>query len=650
MLTRSAAKKQKLSLISATRVTNYVKNDMIIDYLDKLDENGQKLNDNLEIVKKRTRSDDFDTQRDFKTKSSFEYIVESGYTFENDIIIQIKSMMSEKREEDKILTLNETDLYLNCEKTMEAIISNKYTLILGAQLLNNENNTWGKPDILAKGIWIQKYINTNMEMLDISKWYVIDIKSSTIDLIKGGEDISSKLLLNTYKSQIYIYTCALNKLMQEHCMPNNVSYGFILGKKYKYVVDKNKILKKPFECLGIIDFSKDLPNGDTWDNIVSRAVEWNKDLRLNWENFNVCPINRDELYPNMKNNYDKKWHNVKKLIASKNKEITLMWYCGIANRKNAWEKGIRRYDDPKLSAKILGFENTSKELIIDTMLKILHTDKKFILSNLNNYEKWQTKTKWEFFIDFETYNNDAIYDENYEWIETDTSSIVMYMIGVSYFDSENKLIHKSFIIKYHGCDMLKNEFDKINAEHNFNTNELSSLNNVKFDDCIFCSDEKDLIKKFVDFIVGFKPNKMSMNTFKKQTRLCHWSSAEPVIFNKKVAEYGLCEKTTFSTSRYNLEWFDLLKIFKHDKYPIIIKECFGFGLKEIVKKLNHHGLINLTWSDLDDGLLSSFIARDIYTKGEEGHNKQMYNIIEYNYIDCKALHYVLDWMRKVVNP
>ena len=49
MLTRSNARKQRpnLNLISATRLSNYAKNDMILDYLDKLDENGKKLDENL---------------------------------------------------------------------------------------------------------------------------------------------------------------------------------------------------------------------------------------------------------------------------------------------------------------------------------------------------------------------------------------------------------------------------------------------------------------------------------------------------------------------------------------------------------------------------------------------------------------------------
>ena len=59
MLTRSSLKKQKSTLISATRISNYIKNDMIIDYLDKLDENNIELNKNLEKTRKRTKSLDF---------------------------------------------------------------------------------------------------------------------------------------------------------------------------------------------------------------------------------------------------------------------------------------------------------------------------------------------------------------------------------------------------------------------------------------------------------------------------------------------------------------------------------------------------------------------------------------------------------------
>ncbi len=668
MLTRSNTRKRRPLLFSATRLSNYVKNDMVLDYLDKLDENGKKLDENLCVVRKRSRSDDLNQNNPVKKikfeqkstntnlcniststsilgqnnyeKTSFDYIIESGYAFENDIIKQIKQMMFENGESYKIYELAESNAWTNCDLTISSILSNKYTIIMGSNLINNKNNTWGKPDLLVKGEWIKKYIKSEICHVNLSKWYVIDIKSSTIVLINKGEEISNSLLFNAYRTQVFVYTEALNNLLYNNGINNNVKHGFILGKKYKYVIDKNVIFKKPFEFLGTMDFNKNAFGKNSWHNVILKAVDWNNDLKLNWEKFSLNPINKNELYPNMKNHYDGKWHGIKKEIAIKNKEITLLWNCGISNRKLAWDKGIKNYSDTKLNAKILGFENTSKELIIETMLKLLPSNKNFYLSKLNNLNNWQTKSKWEFFVDFETFNSDTIYDEYFSWDDMGSGSTI-YMIGVCYYDSNNKLIHKSFVLEYDGFKLIKKIFD-LNKNSEIHPDSFAD---VKFNDIIFCSSEKKLIEEFGNFILGFKPAKMDIDKFKQEIRLCHWSSAESSIFGKKLEELNFSKS---SINKFKFNWFDLLKIFKHSEYPIVIKECFGFGLKEIVKKLNQYGYINLSWSDLDDGLLSSFIARDIYTKEEQTHNIQMHNIIEYNYVDCKALHCVLDWMRKTV--
>ena len=61
-------------------------------------------------------------------------------------------------------------------------------------------------------------------------------------------------------------------------------------------------------------------------------------------------------------------------------------------------------------------------------------------------------------------------------------------------------------------------------------------------------------------------------------------------------------------------------------------------------------MIKLSWPELDDGLLSSFKARDIYT-GKMDLSDQidtMINIVEYNHIDCVALHKILEWIRSLI--
>ena len=190
-----------------------------------------------------------------------------------------------------------------------------------------------------------------------------------------------------------------------------------------------------------------------------------------------------------------------------------------------------------------------------------------------------------------------------------------------------------------------NDFLNDNNEYNFNDDGFSNeiwdnyiLNNKleKIEnpfDIILCDNEDDLINNFLDYITLYDFNK---------TRLIHWSIAEPLLFQKKC--------------KIKLPWFDLLTVFKFPEYPIVIKDCHGFGIKKIVNSLNKHGLISLKWNDLDDGLLSAFIAKDIYeNKNYDNNNNNddndeksyqtIINLIDYNKIDCLALHVLIDFIR-----
>ena len=645
ILTRQQKKNKIANLICATRISNSIKNDKVIDYLDLLDSNGLTVSENLSITKKRSRSDNNNLSNK-KNKTSYDYIIENGHLFEYNIINKIKQIMKNNNENKKLIEINESNIYLNSLKTINIIKNNLHTIILGSVIINSINNTWGNPDLIVKGCWINKYIKENIIGLNINKWYIIDIKSSIIQLINGGEDISTKLLYSVYKSQVYIYTQALNQSLSEYKIINDVEIGFIMGKKYKFTLNKNQIIKNSFDHLGIINFEKEKSNGINWNNIINSSINWINNLKINWKNFTLNPINCDELYPNMKNIYSKKWFGIKKNIAYKNKELSLLWHCGISNREKAWKHGIKSYMDKNLTPEILGFiKSDAKYKTISLMLELLNSNSNYILDNKNNYMEWQKKAQWEFFIDFETYNCDidddsdddvACIDNVDEFNNIYTENQKIYMCGISWIDSDtSNLTHKSFVIEYQNSQNLKNNYEMDN-----------NLNQINWNNYIECIDELDLIKKIKNFINGFKPNNMSLEEYFNKTRLIHWSEAEPVLYNKKINEYQLDLK------EFKLNWYDLLKVFKYPKYPIIIKECFGFGLKVIVKKLNELKEIEISWSELDDGLLSSFIAQEIYfnknNDSNKDSNKQMYEIIKYNWIDCKAMWILIEWMRKCI--
>lgn len=619
------------NLVSATRLANYIRNDPIIDYLDIVNKNEMVVSeDTLNLEKKKEQ------QSVKKRKTSFDYIVEEGYKFEEKIIIKIKKKMIENNLKDKIITIEKYEnINEHFEKTKEIIEQHKFDVILGGILINKKNMTYGYPDIIISGLWINKFINSPPPKIICDElYYIIDIKSSTINLINGGKYVSCSNLIEGYKTQIWIYKEALNQIQK--CESN---YGFILGKKYKYIQDNKEIyIKDPFYMLGLIDYSHEKDKGNNIKNKITKAIKWNRELKKNWKKYKLYPIST-KIRPNMKNSFDKNYKKIKKHVATKNKELTLLWNCGVKQRNYAFKSKITKYSDLKLTPEKLGFvENSSRYNILNSMLSTTQSDKLIFLNKKNNHNNWQKKTQHEFFVDFETYT--PSFDEKliYEEEEPDETQCI-YMIGAGHQIFQQKVdvvdtqyVFKCFIIKYSGSDSI---YKNITKKYN-----------CKEEDIIQVLNEKMLIESFINYIYSFKKNNEPRYRFIQKTRLIHWSWAEPCLFAKKLFKYNM------NTIVNILPWFDLMQVFKHSKYPITIKNCFSFSLKEITKAMHSHKMIDLMWSDLDDGLLSAFIAKDIYKNfnhNNNSNNDNMQDIVEYNYIDCKALYLILIYIRQYLS-
>lgn len=639
----------KNKLYSATSLVNYIRSDCIVDLIEMLNKNDyqidledefkikkRKFNDlELEerIIKPSINCSDLNSNKRRRT-SSFDYIIDDGHKFESNIVIKIKEKLKMLNEYDKLIELSDKEISKRFDQTKKVLKNKSHDIILGGILINDLNKTYGYPDLIVSGYWINKYIDSRPINItnDRSSYYIIDIKSSSINLISGGEYVSSGLLYDGYKAQIYVYTQALNQILK-----TNINIGFILGKNYQYNSGGNKIkIEDPFAKLGIIDYQYEKNIGRDFEQKISQAIKWKEELNKNYSSYTLLPINNDLLYPNMKNPYDKNHRRIKKEIALANKEITLLWNCGVKNRDLAWSRGIKNYENNKLSPEILGFTNKSSRYnILNSMLELNRsTDKLLIFNSSNNKNDWQTKSVNEFYVDFETYSNEKLYGDTIEYYDEEyydiNGHIIIYMIGVNYFvDSISNF--KCFILKFNSHERIQNY--------------IKSKSNLKCDHSsyIFCDNEKELIKEFVKFINSFN-KKNDLKNYYKNTRLFHWSKAEPIIFKKKILEYKLKE------NKFILPWFDLLEVFKNEDNPILIKGCFGFGLKEIINKLNQYEFIKLRWPELDDGLLSSFKAKEIYMNRLDSDDKIdiMVSIVEYNYIDCIALLKILEWIRSLI--
>ncbi len=587
---------------------NYIRSDLICDYLDLYDDN-DKNEDNKE--------------------SSFDYIMNDSKEYEKQIIEQIYLMHDPYSYH--ILKLDKKDKPLRnlYNETIDAIQSCRYDVILNSILMNNDNATYGYPDLIVSTRWINKYITDKIVNDNPYVYYIIDIKNSSISLINGGLNVSMNKMYECYKYQVYIYKEALNKI-QLHKPKNN--YGFILGKNYKYQENGKYVnVLNPFKTLGLIDYNYQPEININYEKNICDAINYKKNINKKHAKSVITSINRHKINNehkikncsnginksliNMKNVYHKNHGNIKKMLAYNSKEITAFYKCGIKQRDIANKHNIYEYDDKRLTPELLGFiPNNTYYNIIKCMLKGIHSNKLITIPKNNNVNNWRTNAPHEFFVDFETYNVQVFGEKDIN---------KLYMIGVGYYE----------------CGLWKYKCFKFDVEPRLTQDYEYKL--------------KQIIENFIDFINSFNILGMDIGEYYKNVRLYHWSHIERTLFKKKTNL--LC----LSSEKYNLPWFDLLMVFRDKQNPIIIKNCISFKLKDIIKKLNEYNLLSLKWDDLDDGLLSSYKAHDIYENTVSPFDymqditinakiSELNSIIKYNEIDCKAVLLLLQLIRAYV--
>ena len=168
--------------------------------------------------------------------------------------------------------------------------------------------------------------------------------------------------------------------------------GYILGRGYKYsTCGKDYLCEECDDRLGVID----VENIDKkFVKKINNAVKWVRDVKKNGKTWSLLPVpTKKELYPNMCNTYDAPFHEAKKELAEELKEITLLWCAGYQGRQEAHKKGITKWNDPKLTAKIMKRNGKVQSKVINAILD-LHKSNDIIRPKIikNNYEMWQKKT------------------------------------------------------------------------------------------------------------------------------------------------------------------------------------------------------------------------------------------------------------------
>lgn len=586
--------------IAASKTRNAALNDHCLDYFRAY--NVLDINDSPE---KREFSFEPSSKYERINKSSdnavsfIDFLLTSGNIFEDDIIKKIKSKYKDSFV--KICESYESRNINNYKKTIEEM--NLGTPIIYQPVLYcYKHQVFGCADLIVRSDWLNKITNSNILTEEEEKipsiilekdyhYRVIDIKFSKLHFNTDERTLRNNSNVKPFKTQIALYNLAIGEM--QGYIPNQsyiIGNGWVMNK----IENKNNILKfskDPFDKFGTIDYK----NKDS-DYLKSslEAIKWLKELNESTD-FNHDPPNDQRIYPNMCNTYDGIYNKVKKQIAKKYSDITLLPQCGVKNRDIAFCKNIKSFLDERCNADSIGVKGEKTKKLVNSIIKFNRQQEKLININKikDNYGNWRNQ-KLNLYVDFETIGS-LLLESNVE-SDIGINGDFIFMIGLGW-----------------------------------NTPNSTEWNY----ECFYCEkisidEEYKMIKKFITKIDNLKV--LHGELF----NVYHWSSAEIIHYNKLNDRYN--------TQLPVFNWFDLMKFFK--KNQILIHGALNFSLKTIANNMHSHGMIDTIWeeSECENGQDAMFKAWQIYIKTSK--DEKLFNdIIKYNEIDCKTMFEIINYLK-----
>lgn len=464
--------------------------------------------------------------------------------------------------------------------------------------------TYGIADLLIRSDYISHLVDVNPLTEDEKRipapllstnyhYLVIDIKFSTLPLRADG-----RLLLNSnsypaYKAQTWVYTQAVGAI--QGYTPD---YAFILGRRWKNR-SKDEV-NHNFTCfnkLGVIDFKG---VDKIYVSETVKAVKWIQDVRENKHNWKINPPSRPELYPNMCVDSGI-WNSEKERIAKELGEITSIWYCGVGHREVSIRNGVSSWHDPRCNTSTMGIRGV-RAPVIDQIIKVNQQTEHKILPTVISSDMfgWREEVN-EVFVDFETLV-DVFSD--FSNLPNQNGSSMIFMIGVG-----RKVAGKWTYQNFLATDTTPEEEFRIMNEF---AKHLETLGNPKI---FFWSAEARF-----------------------------WKTSETRLFDR----LGSAEMRNQISDNWKIEgWSDLSNLFRDE--PIVIKDCFKFGLKAVAGAMRSHGMITAKIeSNCNSGLLATVNAWEVYNTHNDNvaETPVMKDISVYNEFDCEVLYQILEYLRK----
>lgn len=528
-----------------------------------------------------------------------EFIMNRGVEFESELIKYIN---------DNRIPVVSVSEYITDEgvRRTKELMKKGVPVLHSAPVKNYRTGTQGIIDLLVRSDYMADLVDEE-PLSDVERvlssptlgkpyhYVVIDIKFSTLPLRSDGLHLLNSGSYPAYKAQCLIYTEAVG-LIQGFTAP----HAFIMGRRWRYT--QGGVINRNYTCLNRLGKISYNSVDSEYKIRIKDAIKWVRDVKLNGSKWSVNPPSRVELYPNMCVDSGR-WNKEKEKIADRIGEMTNIWYVGVKHRNTALQRGIRSWRDKSCTASVMELRGVRSQ-IIDSIMDINRQNVDKIRPALiqNNMYGWKNKCN-ELYVDFETLS-DIFADFDHLPVQACTDMI--FMIGVGW-EENGEWKHTNFICK-------KPDYEE----------------------------EYRIMDEFAQFVADRGHPKIYY--WCAESRF--WNSAECRQFDLADKNGDIARKDHISDNWKVNEWADLCKLFQTE--PIVIKDCFKFGLKPIANAMRKHKMISAhIESNCDNGMTAMVSAWKCYKNSEDPENSDtMKDIAKYNEFDVRVLWEIITYLRE----
>ena len=401
--------------VSADRTRNWMLNDPLLDWLDWYGKDKGYI--------PAQSGPGYRAELDF-----LPFIFEQGRKFEEGILRLL-------REQHEVTVIAEDHHQIRelakAEETFAAMHRGD-PIIHQAVLWDAEHMTYGAPDFLIRSDVLLELFPEDISEADARhratdlgdvQWHyrVVDTKFTTLHLNAAKTGLLNQSSVPAYKAQLCIYNQMLERL-QGFLPPKS----YLLGRGWQQGSgDDAERVPNAFDRLGHVPQDgnvKERPAVRT-SVAVEQALTWIRRMRSQGHSWSLtdAPL-QPELYPNMSGSGDdvlvdrnhpepdgdpgedaRDWGPVKKWLAERLNELTLLSRVGPPGRRQAHNAGIFRWDDPELTPAVVGVTGGQQGPTLQQFLKVNAADGPKILPACVEKDRdvWHPGPALEFYVDFE---------------------------------------------------------------------------------------------------------------------------------------------------------------------------------------------------------------------------------------------------------